>query len=73
MELAGMQTEFPNTKALSQNRKPKIKPAYLVHVPNSGDEVPIKCHIHPVESQTAPQSCAPEKPSVLGSCLQRLE
>lgn len=72
--LAGMQIEFLGTKAPSQNTKlEELEPAYLVRGPSSGVEVPIKCHRHPVESQTAPQSCAPEKLSILGSCLQRLE
>lgn len=72
--LVGMQTGFKDTISPTQNTKlVELKPAHLVHVPSSGVEVPVKCHRRPVESQPAPQSCAPEKPSVLGSCLQRLE
>lgn len=72
--LAGMQIGFKYTKSPTQNTKlVELKPAHLVRVPSSGVEVPVKCHRRPAENQPAPRSCAPEKPLVLGSCLQRLE
>lgn len=71
--IAGTQILLTDNKSLPQNTMlEELKPAHLVHVPSSAIEVPVKCHRHPVESQPAPQSCAPEKLSVLGSCLQRL-